>query len=48
MYRRRVGDGGDGRVLGEVGGVVDTCRAHVVGLLGQNHRVSFLWQDRAR
>lgn len=42
LHRRRVGDGGDGHVLGEVGGVVDARRAHVVGLLRQHHGVSFL------
>ena len=43
---RGVGDGGDGHVLGEVGGVVDACRANVVGLLRQHHGVSFLKRDR--
>lgn len=46
LHRRRVGDGGDGHVLGEVGGVVDACRANVVGLFRQHHGVSFLQRDR--
>lgn len=32
LHRRGVGDGGDGHVLGEIGGVVDARRADVVGL----------------
>lgn len=46
LHGRGVGDGGDGRVLGEVGGVVDARRADVVGLFGQHHGVAFLQQNR--
>lgn len=46
LHRGGVGDGGDGHVLGEVGRVVDTCRADVVGLFGQHHGVAFLQQNR--
>lgn len=37
-----VRDGGDGHVLCEVWRVVDARRAHVVGLLGELHVVTFL------
>lgn len=46
LYRCCVEDGGDGHVLGEVGGVVDACRANVVGLFRQHHGVTFLQRDR--
>lgn len=46
LHGRGVGDGGDGHVLGEVGGVVDPRRADVVGLFGQHHGVAFLRRNR--
>lgn len=47
LHRCRVRDGGDGHVLGEVGGVVDARRANVVGLFRQHHGVSFLQWDKS-